>query len=123
MGEKALIKKINFIGDKKYKDRKLHSVITSEEAKFWKFISRGKYLDEERINLDKRLLKNFYLNKGYYNVVIENAFSQLVDEEYFEKGQKEISNFLEYNSHNTKILSVDEIVKLLSEDNLLICDK
>ncbi len=83
MGEKALIKKINFIGDKKYKDRKLHSIITSEEAKFWKFISRGKYLDEERINLDKRLLKNFYLNKGYYNVVIENAFSQLVDDEYF----------------------------------------
>ena len=83
MGEKALIQKINFIGDKKYKDRKLHSIITSEEAKFWKFISRGKYLDEERINLDKRLLKNFYLNKGFYNVVIENAFSQLVDNKYF----------------------------------------
>ncbi len=83
IGEKALIKKINFIGDKKYKDRKLHSIITSEETKFWKFISKGKYLDEERINLDKRLLKNFYLNKGYYNVVIENAFSQLVDDEYF----------------------------------------
>ena len=74
MGEKALIQKINFIGDKKYKDRKLHSIITSEEAKFWKFISKGKYLDEERINLDKRLLKNFYLNKGFYNVKIENAF-------------------------------------------------
>ena len=29
IGEKALIKKINFIGDKKYKDRKLHRVITS----------------------------------------------------------------------------------------------
>ena len=83
MGNKALIKKINFIGDKKYKDRKLHSVITSEEAKFWKFISKGKFLDEERINLDKRLLKNFYLNKGYYNVSIENAFSQLVNDEYF----------------------------------------
>ena len=50
-----MIKKINFIGDKKYKDRKLHSVITSEEAKFWKFISKGKYLDEERINLDKKI--------------------------------------------------------------------
>ncbi len=83
MGNKALIKKINFIGDKKYKDRKLHSVITSEEAKFWKFISKGKYLDEERINLDRRLLKNFFLNKGYYEVEIENAFSQLINEDYF----------------------------------------
>ena len=68
IGKKALIKKIIFIGDKKYKDRKLHSVVTSEEAKFWKFISRGKYLGEERINLDKRLLRNFYLNKdSHYN--------------------------------------------------------
>ena len=83
MGNKALIKKINFIGDKVYKDRKLHSIITSEQAKFWKFISKGKYLDQERINLDKRLLKNFYLNKGYYNVIIENAFSQMINEDYF----------------------------------------
>ena len=43
------------IADKKYKDRKLHSIITSEEAKFWKFISKGKYLDEERINLDNEI--------------------------------------------------------------------
>ena len=39
MGEKAKIKKISFIGDKIYKDRKLRSVIVSEEYKFWKFIS------------------------------------------------------------------------------------
>tara|TARA_Y100001970_G_C14253079_1_gene873238 strand:+ start:4382 stop:6622 length:2241 start_codon:yes stop_codon:yes gene_type:complete len=83
MGEKALIGKINFIGDKKYKDRKLHSIITSEEAKFWKFISKGKFLDKERIDLDKRLLKNFFLNKGFYQVEIQDAFSQLIDNEYF----------------------------------------
>ena len=33
-GDQATIKKIKFIGDKKYKDRKLHSIITSEENKF-----------------------------------------------------------------------------------------
>ena len=37
-------------------------------------ISKGKYLDEQRIQLDNRLLKNFYLNKGYYNVKIKNTF-------------------------------------------------
>ena len=82
-GEKALIKNIRFIGDKIFKDRKLHSVITSEENKFWKFISKGKYLDVERINLDKRLLKNFYLNNGYYQVKIEDAYSQIINEDGF----------------------------------------
>ena len=82
-GEKALIKTVKFIGDKKFKNRKLHSVITSEENKFWKFLSRGKYLNLERINLDKRLLKNFYLNKGYYLVNVENAYSQILDKKNF----------------------------------------
>ena len=39
IGDKAKIKKISFIGDKIFKDRKLRSVIVSEEYKFWKFIS------------------------------------------------------------------------------------
>ncbi len=107
MGEKALIKKINFIGDKKYKDRKLHSVITSEEARFWKFISKGKYLDEQRINLDKRLLKNFYLNKGFYQVTIENAFSQLIDEKYFS---------LTYNINAGKKFKFNEFNLVVAED-------
>ena len=82
-GEKALIKNIKFTGDKYYKDRKLRSVIVSEENKFWKFISKKKYLDVSRIELDKRLLKNFYLNKGYYNVEIESS-SAIFDDNFFE---------------------------------------
>ncbi len=82
-GEKAAINEIKFIGDKKFKDRKLHSVITSEENKFWKFISKNKYLNIERINLDKRLLKNFYLNKGYYQVEVNDAYSSILDKENF----------------------------------------
>jgi len=82
-GDKALIKKIKFIGNKKYKDRKLHSVITSEENRFWKKLTKGKYLDEQRIQLDNRLLRNFYLNKGYYNVEVKNTFSQLINEKDF----------------------------------------
>ncbi len=78
-GERATIKEIKFIGDKKFKNRKLHSVITSEENKFWKFISKDKYLNIDRVNLDKRLLKNFYLNKGYYEVKIEDAYSSIIN--------------------------------------------
>ena len=51
--------------DKKFKDRKLRSIIVSEENKFWKFISSNKLLNQGRINLDKRLLESYYKNKGY----------------------------------------------------------
>jgi len=72
-GEKAKIAKIFFLGDKKIRDKKLRDIIISEEAKFWKFISRNVYLNQERIELDKRLLKNYYRNKGYYEVDLASS--------------------------------------------------
>ena len=84
LGEKSKIKKISFIGDKKYKNRKLNSIIVSEEYKFWKFLSGKKYLNENAIKLDKRLLKNFYLNRGYYNVSINSSFARLINDNEFE---------------------------------------
>ncbi len=84
LGNKAKIKKIKFIGEKIYKDKELKNIIISEEAKFWKFISNKKYLNEELINMDKRLLKNFYLNKGYYNVEINSSFAKLIQNDEFE---------------------------------------
>ena len=84
IGDKAKIKKITFIGDKIFKDRKLRSIIVSEEYKFWKFISGKKYLNQNLISLDERLLKNFYLNKGFYNVKINSSFARLINDTEFE---------------------------------------
>ncbi len=84
LGEKAKIKKITFNGNKIYKDSKLKSIIVSEEYKFWKFISGKKYLNENIINIDNRLLKNFYLNKGYLNVNINSSFAKSISKDSFE---------------------------------------
>ena len=84
IGDKSKISKITFIGNKIYKDKTLKNIILSEEYKFWKFISGKKYLQEELINIDKRLLKNYFLNKGFYNVNINNSFAKLIDNDEFE---------------------------------------
>ena len=84
LGNKAKIGKISFLGDKIFKDRKLKSIIISEEYKFWKFISGKKYLQEQLTEIDKRLLKNFYLNNGFYNVKINTSFAKLIAEDEFE---------------------------------------
>ncbi len=84
LGNKAKIKKITFLGNKIFKDGKLKNIIVSEEYKFWKFISGKKYLNEQTVNLDKRLLKNFYLNKGFYNVEINTSFAKIIGDEEFE---------------------------------------
>ena len=84
LGDKAKISQISFIGDKKFKDSTLRSVILSEEYRFWKFISGKKYLNEKLVNYDKRLLNNFYKNKGFYNVEIESSFANYLGNDEFE---------------------------------------
>ena len=82
-GNRARIKDILFIGDKKIKDKKLIEIIASEEHKFWKFVSNKVYLNQSMINLDKRLLENYYRNLGYYKVKVLNSFAELNNEGSF----------------------------------------
>ncbi len=84
LGDKAKIKKITFIGNKIFKDSLLKSLIVSEEYKFWKFITGKKYLIPQNISFDERLLKNFYLNKGFYDVKINSSFAKLINDDSFE---------------------------------------
>lgn len=82
-GSKAKIKNIKFIGDKKINNKKLYEIIASEEHKFWKIISKNVYLDQSRINLDKRLIQNYYRNLGFYRVDVLDTFAELDKEGNF----------------------------------------
>ena len=84
LGEKAKIKKIKFIGNKKIKDKRLLEVIASEEHKFWKFVSNKVYLNSSLIDLDKRLLSNYYKNLGYKNVKVFESFAEFTTKGDFE---------------------------------------
>ncbi len=83
LGEKAFIEKIEFIGDKFYKDRLLRNIIASEEKRFWKFLTKKKYINAELINLDQRLLKNYYLDRGHYQVDIQGNFVEFTENNGF----------------------------------------
>ena len=76
-GEKTKISSINFIGDKKIRDRRLRDVIASEEDRFYKFISKNTNFNQNIIDLDIRLLKNYYKSLGYYNIKVTSNSAEL----------------------------------------------
>ena len=76
-GKETKISKIIFSGDKKIKEKRLRDVIASEENKFWKFISRNTSFSERLVNLDKRLLINYYKSMGYYDVEIVSNSAEI----------------------------------------------
>ena len=84
LGEIAKIKKINFIGNKIFSDSTLRNIIISEEAKFWKFITKNKFLDQNRINTDVLRLKNFYKNRGFFDVNVKSTTAIITNENNFE---------------------------------------
>ena len=147
LGNKAKIKKITFIGDKVFKDNVLKRIIVSEEYKFWKFISGKKYLNSNLVDFDKKLLTNFYLNNGYYDVKINSSFAKLINEENFELifninannkfffGDLKLITPLNYNNDNFKSLlklfkelkgepySFNAVNNILEEIDLISIDK
>jgi outer membrane protein insertion porin family len=147
LGNKAKITKISFLGDKKYKDRTLRNIIVSEEYKFWKIISGKKFLNENLINYDKRLLENFYKNNGFYNVIVESSFANYLGNDKFEliynitSGKKYYFNNLtvklpdDYDQTNFKTLqlifddlkgknySINSINKILNEIDKIVLNK
>ncbi len=75
LGERAKINEINFTGKKIFNSRKLRKIILSEETRPWKFITKNKFLNPNRISADVDLLNRYYKNKGYYNVQIKSSYA------------------------------------------------
>ena len=79
-GKKTKISKINFKGDRKIRDRRLRDIITSQESKFWKVITQNTRLNRSNIELDKRLLTNYYKSIGYYDVKVLSEIVELKED-------------------------------------------
>jgi len=76
-GRQTKISSINFIGNNSIRRNRLRDVVASEEDKFWKIISRNTNLSEKLINLDTRLLLNYYKSLGFYDVKITSNLAQI----------------------------------------------
>ena len=75
VNEGPLIKvtSISFIGNETFSDFALRQVISSRQARWWAFLSSVDKYDESRLDYDARLLRQFYLGRGYANIEIKRA--------------------------------------------------
>tara|TARA_B100001059_G_C17830577_1_gene584388 strand:+ start:1621 stop:3855 length:2235 start_codon:yes stop_codon:yes gene_type:complete len=76
-GNKAKISSIDFTGNKKIRSKRLKEIIASEEDKFWKVLSKNTSLSQNLINLDQRLLVNYYKSIGFYDIKIKSNFAEI----------------------------------------------
>ncbi|MGB1998267.1 MAG: outer membrane protein assembly factor BamA [Candidatus Puniceispirillaceae bacterium] len=67
------INSITFSGNKSFSDRTLRQAIASRESRWWAFLASNDKYDEGRLDYDVRLLRQFYLARGYADITVDRA--------------------------------------------------
>ena len=72
-GDLIKIESIRFIGNQAFSDYALRQVISSRERRWWAFLSGADKYDPGRLDFDVRLLRQFYLSRGYADISVERV--------------------------------------------------
>ena len=83
-GHPTWITDIDFSGNKKFSDRTLRGEILSREHAWWRFMTQFDTFDEDRIQYDGQMLRQFYLRNGYVDFQVKNTAGTFTpDREYY----------------------------------------
>lgn len=83
-GHPTYIKSIKFNNNKRFSDRVLRGEILSREHAWWRFMAQFDVYDEDRIQYDQQMLRQFYLRNGYVDFNVTNARGTFTpDREYY----------------------------------------
>lgn len=72
-GHPTYITDIDFVGNKKFSSRTLRGEILSREHAWWRFMTQFDVFDEDRIQYDQQMLRQFYLRNGYVDFQVKDA--------------------------------------------------
>ena len=71
------IRRIGFVGNVKYSDGDLRSIVRTKESAWYRFLSADDTYDPDRLTFDRELLRRFYLSKGYADFRVVSAVAEL----------------------------------------------
>lgn len=71
-GHPTWISDIDFSGNKVFSDKTLRGEILSREHAWWRFMTQFDTFDEDRIQYDGQMLRQFYLRNGYVDFVVKD---------------------------------------------------
>jgi outer membrane protein insertion porin family len=76
-GKWTEVRNIRFIGNGKYSDARLREVIRTRETRWYRYFSSDDNYDPDRLNLDRDLLRRFYMGNGYADFRVLSSVAEL----------------------------------------------
>jgi outer membrane protein insertion porin family len=84
-GPVTKVSSIRFIGNRKYEDDQLRSIVSTKEKAWYRFLSSADRYDPDRVAYDEELIRRFYLSEGYVDFRIVDSSIELMQarQEFF----------------------------------------
>jgi outer membrane protein insertion porin family len=76
-GRVVEIERLSFVGNRAFSDRRLRQVLETKQAGLLRTLIQRDTFVAERVDLDKQLLRDFYLSRGYADVQVLDASSEV----------------------------------------------
>ncbi len=76
-GSTTAIQRIRFVGNAEFSDSKLRDTIRTKETRWYRFLSSDDTYDPDRLTLDRELLRQFYLSKGFVDFRVSSSVAEL----------------------------------------------
>ena len=78
------VKRINFIGNNEYPDKRLRQELATEESRWYRFFSSNDNYDPSRMEYDREQLRTYYTDRGFADFRVVSAIAELTpDQEDF----------------------------------------
>jgi len=74
------IRRIDFIGNREFSDRRLKGALATKESRWYRFLSSTDTYDPDRLTLDRELLRTYYLARGYADFRVVSAVAELTQD-------------------------------------------
>lgn len=79
-GKKATIKRIYFTGNNNFDNDTLRQTIATQETRWYNFLTSNDSFDPDRVNYDKELLRQYYIERGYADFKVVSSVAEISDD-------------------------------------------
>ena len=79
-GRVTEIERLSFVGNRAFSDRRLRQVLETKQAGLLRNLIQRDTFVSERLELDKQLLRDFYLARGYIDIQVTDASAEVARE-------------------------------------------
>ena len=80
-GKTTKVKGINFVGNRAFSDSQLRDTISTTQQGWFDFLKGTSVYDPDRMNLDRELIRQYYLKNGYADVSVTAANAEIDPDE------------------------------------------